>query len=105
MSFAYVVSSVALEDLDGIYRYVLSYGGPELVADVARQFRAAFEALAERPYARPVYLFEPEVRTRREYRSVNVYNYKAFYWLDGQKGLAVVSRVCHKSADFTRRGL
>ncbi len=104
-SFRYVVSSLALDDLDGVYRYIFSYGGPDLVADVARRFREAFRSLASNPYAHPVYLFEPPVHTRHEYRSINVYNYKAFYWLDERRGLVVVSRVCHKSADFTRRGL
>ena len=105
MKSSYVVSNTALEDLDSIDRYVFSYGGISLVEAVGLQFESAFEALALNPYLHPIYNFEPPIPARHEYRSVNVYNYKVFYWLDEQNGLVVISRVCHKAADFTRRGL
>ncbi len=104
MTFRYVVSSIALDDLDDIYSYILAYGGARLVEKVTGLFLSSFEALASNPYAKPVYLFEPPIATRHEYRSVNVYNYKVFYYIDEARGVVVISRVCHKAADFTRRG-
>ena len=108
MTFRYVVSSIAVDDLDDIYSYILTYGGPGLVEEVAGLFLSSFETLTADPYAKPVYLFEPPIATpiatRHEYRSVNVYNYKVFYYVDETGGVVVISRVCHKAADFTRRG-
>ncbi len=103
--FQYTVTMDAAWDLDDIDAYVLSYSDIDFVEALEQEFESAFDALATNPYAHPEYQFEPALRTLHRYRSVNVYNYKVFYYVDEARNLVVVSRICHKLADFTRRGL
>ena len=47
----------------------------------------------------PVYQFEPPLPTLHEYRSVNVYNFKVFYYIDGER--VIIYRIRHLLSDFS----
>ena len=103
--FDYAVTAEAARDLEDIESYIGSYAEPDFVDLVSDTFEAAFEALRKNPYARAVYQFEPPVPTLHEYRSVNVYNYKVFYWVDEARNLVVIYRIRHMVSDFSRMRL
>ena len=103
--FSYIVTMDAAWDLDDIDEYVFAYSDIDFVESLEREFESTFDSLAVNPYAYPEYQFEPPVLMLHRYRSVNVYNYKVFYYVDEARGLVVISRICHKLADFTRRGM
>ena len=103
--FSYIVTMDAAWGLDDIDEYVLAYSDIDFVESLEREFESAFDSLAANPYAYPEYQFEPPVRMLHRYRSVNVYNYKVFYYVDEARELVIISRVCLKLADFTRRGM
>ena len=47
-----------------------------------------------------VYQFEPPVPTLHTYRSINVYNYKVFYYVDDKQ--VVIYRIRQLLSDFSR---
>lgn len=100
MAETYVITSDARQDLLDIERYVLSYASEEFVNQVEADFFNAFERLPREALMHPVYPFDRQQALAHEYRSVNVYNYKVFYWLRGSR--VVISRILHLSSDFTR---
>lgn len=103
--FHYVVTLAAAWDLDDIDEYVLSYSDIDFVESLGQQFETKLDELAKAPYAYPLYRFSPSLRLLHQYRSVNVYNYKVFYYVDEPRELVVISRICHVASDFTRRGM
>ena len=103
--FAYAITADAAHDLEDIENYIASYAEPSFVDMVSDAFETAFDALCENPYVHAIYQFEPPVPTLHEYRSVNVYNYKVFYWIDETNGLVVIYRIRHFVSDFSRLSL
>jgi len=100
--YTYAVTLDAARDLEDIEAYIASYADLDFVDTVSDAFEAAFETLCENPYAHAVYQFEPPVPTLHEYRSVNVYNYKVFYWIDKVNECIVIYRIRHVVSDFLR---
>ncbi|MDI9590361.1 MAG: type II toxin-antitoxin system RelE/ParE family toxin [Acidobacteriota bacterium] len=102
MTFRYVITDDAYTDLEDMEDYVRSYADDAFVESLEDEFFEAFDKLTREALQHPVYQFEPPVRLLREYRSVNVYHYKIFYYLRGED--VVIYRICHLVSDFTRRG-
>lgn len=97
----YRVTEDAEQDLLRIEEYVSTYADADFVDKLDDMFLAAFDALCDNPFVHPEYQLSPPMRTLRAYRSVNVYRYKVFYWVDGNA--VEIYRILHLVSDFTRR--
>ena len=80
-----VFSDAAVEDLESIERYILSYRDEPFLERFEEGLAALVRSIAERPWSRPVYQFPPGAEPTMEYRSANTYNYKVFYRVDEQR--------------------
>lgn len=103
MSYDYRLTALAEEDLIEIEAYVGTYAELDFVDDLDDQFFDAFQRLCETPFLHALYEFKHPLATLHEYRSVNVYRYKVFYWVDGD--VVEIYRICHDVSDFTRKHL
>lgn len=100
MFACYVITDDARDDLLGIEDFVLSYADEAFVDKLEDEFFETFEHLLREALMHPVYRFDPDIALTHEYRSVNVYNYKVFYYL--RDDCVVIYRVMHLASDFTR---
>ena len=103
MSYDYRLTMLAEEDLIEIEAYVGTYADLDFVDALDDQFFDAFQRLCENPFLHAVYESKPPIPTLHEYRSVNVYRYKVFYWVDND--VVEIYRICHLVSDFTRKRL
>lgn len=97
-----VFSDAAVEDLESIERYILSYRDEAFLERFEAELVALAGSIADRPWSRPVYQFPPGSEPLMEYRSANVYNYKVFYRVDEPSDRVIVYRILHSRSDFTR---
>lgn len=97
-----VFSDAAVEDLESIERYILSYRNEPFLERFEEGLAALVRSIAERPWSRPVYQFPPGAEPKMEYRSANTYNYKVFYRVDEPSDTVIVYRILHVRSDFTR---
>ena len=97
---AYVLTDDAVRDLAAIEDCILSYSNDSYVEAVEDSFFEAFELLKKTAFQHPVYIFEALTPSLHEYRSVNVYHYKVFYYI--RDDAVVIYRICHLASDFTR---
>lgn len=85
----YLLTDAAVKDLGKLEDYVLTY-----------QDEAFVERLFQEAEQHPIYHFEPPLPVLHEYRSVNVYNFKVFYYVDDEH--VVIYRIRHLLSDFSR---
>lgn len=97
-----VFSDAAVEDLESIERYILSYRNEPFLERFEEGLAALVRSIAERPWSRPVYQFPPGAEPTMEYRSANTYNYKVFYRVVEPSDTVIVYRILHVRSDFTR---
>ena len=95
----YLLTDDAARDLGKLEDYVLTYQDEPFVEHLEDEFFSTFERLLQEPEQHPVYQFEPPLPTLHEYRSVNVYNFKVFYYVDG--GRVIIYRIRHLLSDFS----
>ena len=95
----YLLTDDAVRDLGKLENYVLTYQDEVFVEHLEDEFFSAFERLLQEAEQHPVYQFEPPLPTLHEYRSVNVYNFKVFYYIDGER--VIVYRIRHLLSDFS----
>ena len=96
----YLLADAAVKDLGELEDYVLTYQDEAFVEWLEDEFFSAFERLLQEAEQHPVYQFEPPLPTLHEYRSVNVYNFKVFYYVEGER--VIVYRIRHLLSDFSR---
>lgn len=92
----------AVDDLAKLEAYVLSYQSTNFIEILEDRFFEAFHGLLTQTDQHPVYQFEPPVPALHTYRSINVYNYKVFYYVDGRQ--VIIYRIRHLLSDFSRVG-
>lgn len=97
-----VFSDAAVEDLESIERYILSYRDEPFLDRFEGELAALVRSIAEHPWSRPIYQFPPGAEPQMEYRSANVYNFKLFYRVDESSDRVIVYRILHSRSDFTR---
>lgn len=97
---AYVLTDDAVRDLMALEDYMFTYSDESHVESVENAFFEVFELLRESAFRHPIYRFESSLSLLHEYRSVNVYHYKVFYWIRGDT--VVIYRIRHLASDFTR---
>ena len=90
----------AVDDLVELEAYVLTYQNISLVEVLEDRFFETFHGLLAQVDQHPVYQFEPPVSTLHTYRSINVYNYKVFYYIDDKQ--VVIYRIRQLLSDFSR---
>ena len=90
----------AVGDLVELEAYVLTYQDISFVEVLEDRFFEAFHGLLAQADHHPVYQFESPVPTLHTYRSINVYNYKVFYYVDDKQ--VVIYRIRHLLSDFSR---
>lgn len=95
----YLLTDDAVRDLGKLENYVLTYQDEVFVEHLEDEFFSAFERLLQEAEQHPVYQFEPPLPTLYEYRSVNVYNFKVFYYIDGER--VIIYRIRHLLSDFS----
>lgn len=96
----YLLTDAAVKDLGKLEDYVLTYQDEAFVERVEDEFFSAFERLFQEAEQHPIYHFEPPLPVLHEYRSVNVYNFKVFYYVDDEH--VVIYRIRHLLSDFSR---
>ena len=90
----------AVDDLVELEAYVLAYQNISFVEVLEDRFLEAFHGLLAQVDHHSVYQFEPPMPTLHTYRSISVYNYKVFYYVDDKQ--VVIYRIRHLLSDFSR---
>lgn len=90
----------AVDDLVELEAYVLTYQDISFVEVLEDRFFETFHGLLAQVDHHSVYQFEPPVPTLHTYRSISVYNYKVFYYVDDKQ--VVIYRIRHLLSDFSR---
>lgn len=96
----YLLTDDAVRDLGELEDYVLTYRDHAFVNRLEDEFFSTFERLLDEAEQHPVYQFDPPAPTLHEYRSVNVYNFKVFYYMEGER--LIIYRIRHLLSDFSR---
>ena len=90
----------AVDDLVELEAYVLTYQDISFVEVLEDRFFETFHGLLAQVDHHSVYQFEPPMPTLHTYRSISVYNYKVFYYIDDKQ--VVIYRIRHLLSDFSR---
>lgn len=90
----------AVDDLVELEAYVLTYQDISFVEVLEDRFFETFHGLLAQVDHHSVYQFEPSMPTLHTYRSISVYNYKVFYYIDDKQ--VVIYRIRHLLSDFSR---
>ncbi|MCH3947856.1 MAG: type II toxin-antitoxin system RelE/ParE family toxin [Olsenella sp.] len=96
----YLLTNDAVKDLGELEDYVRTYQDEAFVERLEDEFFSAFERLLQEAEQHAVYQFEPPKPVLHEYRSVNVYNFKVFHCVDGERVISY--RIRHLLSDFSR---
>lgn len=102
MAGRYLLTDDAVRDLGDIEDYVATYADESFVEELEDRFFGAFERLLSESLTHPVYDLDGVEHMLHEYRSVNIYHYKAFYYLRDDGDTVVIYRIRHLASDFTR---
>lgn len=90
---------IALNDMLEAVSYISNELKNPIAADrLSEKLIAAAEALADFPYANPVYI--PMKQLNHEYRKTVVENYLMFYWVDEPGKTVTVARVIYGKRDY-----
>ncbi|NYB75600.1 type II toxin-antitoxin system RelE/ParE family toxin [Sedimentibacter hydroxybenzoicus DSM 7310] len=94
------ITSKALDDMDGIYNYIVTQlMAPETAMEQYNRIADVIEKLAFFPERIKVMESEPEVYM--ELRQIKIDNYSAFYIIRDNK--VIVTRVLYGSSDISKK--
>lgn len=102
MAGGYLLTEDAVRDLAELEDFAASYAGDESVERLEGDFFDLFEHLVYEAHGHPLWEPEEEADLLHEYRSVNLYHYKVFYYMRDEDDTVIIYRMRHLASDFTR---